>query len=98
MMNKILCIALLFSIALSACASPAIDSQHRANLAADRRMSKYCSENARDCAGLKHTETTELDSKWLVEYSSSNYMFAVIVKANGDSEISREPKELYDQK
>lgn len=74
---------------LSACGTHPVTDAGKARVVADSALKKYCDSFSEGCAGLKFVKTSGFDSKWLVEYESKQYLYAVIVTADGSAEITK---------
>lgn len=57
---------------------------------ADNAVQTYCRETRQqDCINMSYIGLASSESGWLVEYSSDGYLHAVLVKRDGDVELSR---------
>lgn len=86
--GKVLICAGLLSV-LPACNAQSITDSRQARIAADSALKKYCDSFPKECFGLRFVKTSDFDEKWLVEYESKQFLYAVIVTKDGSSEITK---------
>ena len=85
-------LAILAAICVS-CIQTSITTGQDAKDAADATLQRYCARvSEEECAALKFLSASDFQEKWLVEYESERYSYAVIVDRSGSAEITRSEK------
>ncbi len=74
---------------LSACGTHPVTDAGEARTVADSALKKYCDSFSEECTGLKFVRASDFNERWLVEYESKQYLYAVIVGVDGSAEITK---------
>jgi hypothetical protein len=77
-------------IVIPACQRDHEMTEKEAHSVADTALRDYCGRSAaNDCLNLAATGATKSELGWLVEYKGGTYLYAVLVKNDKTTEISR---------
>lgn len=89
-MRTVSVISIGMATAIIGCSGGKIETQTQARALADAEINRVCETIYRgECDNLIFVKLVGFDSKWLVEYKSSRFMYSVTIMHDGSAEVGR---------